>query len=109
MLLERAEPLPDLVHGLRHRPSAAAPPKAQSKLSCGQLKKCTLPPLPPPPPPITACLTVCNHLVDVCKLLPSNQRLTCIAGCATLAPTKKQCALDAQKKGQCAQMMICLF
>jgi hypothetical protein len=83
--------------------------KAQAKFSCGQLKKCTLPTLPPPPPPITACLTVCNHLVDTCKLLPSNQRITCIAGCATLPQTKKQCALDAQKNGQCAQMMICLF
>lgn len=82
---------------------------AQSKLSCGQLKKCTLPPLPPPPPPLTACLTVCNHLVDVCKLLPGDQRLTCLAGCATLPATKKQCALDAQKQGQCAQMMLCLF
>jgi hypothetical protein len=71
---------------------------ARNRLSCSALDQCQLPALPPAPPPLTACLTICNHLVDDCKLLPSSQRLPCMGGCQNLSDSKKQCALKAKKR-----------
>jgi hypothetical protein len=82
---------------------------ARNRLSCSALDQCQLPALPPAPPPLTACLTICNHLVDDCKLLPSSQRLPCMGGCQNLSDSKKQCALKAKNDNQCLVMMMCMF
>ena len=82
---------------------------ARKNKRCADLAQCKLPPKPPGPPPPTACLTICDHLINTCQLLKPDQRLTCIAGCATLPETKKQCALDAKDQGQCLAMMTCIL
>jgi subtilase family serine protease len=82
---------------------------AAKALSCTQLKACNLPAKPAPIPPPWACIDICNYLINTCKLIPSNQQLTCIAGCITLPGTKRQCATDAMKKKLCAAMMVCIL
>lgn len=82
---------------------------AEKAASCSKLKACSLPTKPPPPTPPWACLNICDYLIKTCKLVPANQNLTCIAGCVTLAGTKRQCAENAMKKKQCAAMMLCIL
>ena len=82
---------------------------AATKSSCADLKQCPLPPPPPPPPPPWACLQICNYLVNTCKLVPSNQYLTCTGGCITLPQTKVQCAMTAMSNKQCLALSLCLF
>jgi CARDB len=82
---------------------------AAKATSCSKLKACSLPAKPPPPTPPWACLNICDYLIKTCKLVPANQNLTCIAGCVTLAGTKRQCAENAMKKKQCAAMMLCIL
>jgi hypothetical protein len=77
--------------------------------SCSDLASCTLPPKPPDPPPPWACLTLCNYLIDTCNLIPSDQNLTCIAGCITLPSTKIQCGWTAMDNAQCTQLMLCIL
>jgi len=95
-------------NGLSTSERACADAAAQA-VSCADLKQCSLPPPPPPPPPPWACLQICNHLVQTCKLVPQNQYLTCVGGCITLPQTKVQCAMTAMDNGQCLQMSLCLF
>jgi len=82
---------------------------AVQQLSCDALKKCVLPAPPPPPPPPWECLTLCDYLVNQCKLLPANQFLTCTGMCLTLPVAKLECALKAKEKHQCLEMSLCLF
>lgn len=82
---------------------------AATATDCAALKACTLPTKPPPPAPPWACINLCSYLVDTCKLIPSNQNLTCIGGCLTLPQTKRQCAVDAQNNKQCTLMLTCLL
>jgi hypothetical protein len=83
--------------------------KAQQAQSCTQLKACTLPPLPPPPPPPWSCITLCNYLIDPCKVVPQTGMAACSVACLSLPSTKIQCGLDAMAKKQCAQMVLCIL
>ncbi len=71
---------------------------------CTALKACNL---PPPPPQV--CPDLCSYLISPCNLLPSGQYWTCVGACENLTPDKLQCAQDAKAKGQCMQVVSCLF
>ncbi|MFZ5785131.1 MAG: CARDB domain-containing protein [Acidobacteriota bacterium] len=76
---------------------------------CTALKACNLPPPPPPPPPPGVCPDLCSYLISPCSLLPSSQYWACVGACENLAPDRLQCAQDAKAKGQCMQVVTCLF
>jgi len=81
---------------------------ARDKVSCSDFNKCNLP-AKPTLPTILTCWDVCNYLINTCKLIPSNQQLTCNVGCFVLPYTKKTCALNAMNKKLCTSMMLCLL
>jgi hypothetical protein len=95
-------------NGLSSSARQCAAQAAQSG-SCSALKACNLPPPPPPPPPPGVCPDLCSYLITPCNLLPSGQYWTCIGACQNLAPDKIKCAQDAKAKGQCLQIVTCLF
>jgi hypothetical protein len=79
--------------------------KAQS---CTALKACNLPPPPPPPPPPWACVSLCNFLINPCKLVPQNGLASCSVACLSLPSTRIQCGVDAMNKQQCLQTLLCV-
>ena len=78
---------------------------ATQQASCANLKACA----PPPPPPPNVCPGICTYLTTPCNLLPANQYWTCIGACQSLTPVQIQCAQDAKAKGQCMQIVQCIF
>jgi hypothetical protein len=82
---------------------------AAQAVSCSQLQACSLPPKPPAPPPPWACYDICTYLINDCKLIASDQLITCLGGCITLPTTKIQCAMNAMNNKQCAAMALCIF
>jgi len=78
---------------------------ATQQASCSNLKTCA----PPPPPPPSVCPDICTYLTTPCNLLPASQYWTCVGACQNLTAVQIQCAQDAKAKGQCMQIVQCIF